>query len=186
MRIHIRALAPGVRRFDAYVDRRFDRLRGVRAADRLLYTASELGDFSLLWHLVGWSAAPFSDRRRREAIELSATLGVESAIVNQGIKRLFSRQRPVWEQERPRRLRQPKTTSFPSGHASSAFTAAAVLSRSWPRPLVYGLAVIVSASRVHVRIHHASDVVGGAIVGVALGAIARRVIDAVDTGGDAA
>jgi undecaprenyl-diphosphatase len=177
MKIHIRALAPGVRRFDAYVDRRFDHLRAVPGADRAFYTVSELGDFSLLWHLVAWSAAPFSDRRNREAVELSLALGVESLIVNQGLKRLFRRQRPVWETERPRRLRQPRTTSFPSGHASSAFMAAALLGRSWPRPVVYTLAVAVAASRVHVRIHHASDVIGGAVVGVVLGRIAQAALD---------
>lgn len=180
MKIHIRALAPGVRRFDAYVDRRFDRLRAVPGADRVFYTLSELGDFSLLWHLVAWSAAPFSERRRREAVELSSALGVESVIVNQGMKRMFRRQRPVWEAERPRRLRQPRTTSFPSGHASSAFTAAALLGRSWPRPIVYALAVAVAASRVHVRIHHASDVIGGAVVGMVLGRVARHVLDGID------
>jgi undecaprenyl-diphosphatase len=32
----------------------------------------------------------------------------------------------------------------------------------------------VALSRVHVRIHHASDVVGGVAVGVALGALAKK------------
>ncbi|MDQ6837181.1 MAG: phosphatase PAP2 family protein, partial [Actinomycetota bacterium] len=43
-------------------------------------------------------------------------------------------------------------------------------------PLYYALAVVVAASRLHVKIHHASDVVGGAIIGAALGEIVRRTV----------
>jgi undecaprenyl-diphosphatase len=42
-------------------------------------------------------------------------------------------------------------------------------------PLWYGIAAAVAASRVHVRIHHGSDVVAGAAIGLGLGAVARRV-----------
>ena len=76
--------------------------------------------------------------------------------------------------ERPHTLRQPLTSSFPSGHASAAFTAAALLSDgSGAKPLFYAVAGIVALSRVHVRIHHASDVVGGVAVGLVLGALAK-------------
>jgi undecaprenyl-diphosphatase len=40
-------------------------------------------------------------------------------------------------------------------------------------PVYAVLATMVGASRVHVRIHHPSDVVGGAAVGVALGIALR-------------
>ena len=42
-------------------------------------------------------------------------------------------------------------------------------------PLYYALAVVVASSRVYVRIHHASDVVAGAALGVGLGALANQV-----------
>lgn len=174
------AFAP-VRRFDEAVDRAFDPLRDDARATRLFYALSELTDFSLLWHVVGVARAaapgPAFDDRARQALELSAVLGVESLLVNQGIKRLFRRTRPVHDGERPHRLRTPLTSSFPSGHASAAFCAATLLARD--RRLAapaYVLAGLVSASRVHVRIHHASDVVGGAAVGLAIGALARRVL----------
>jgi len=41
-------------------------------------------------------------------------------------------------------------------------------------PLWWTLASVVAVSRAYVRIHHASDVVAGAVVGVGLGAIAIR------------
>jgi membrane-associated phospholipid phosphatase len=45
--------------------------------------------------------------------------------------------------------------------------------RSSRRTGWFALAVLVAASRVYVRIHHASDVVGGLALGVVLGALAR-------------
>jgi undecaprenyl-diphosphatase len=164
-----------VARFDAVVDRQFDRIRGNPVADRIMYDASELADFSLLWHMIGVGRALVSTKREPEALRLAVVLAAESVLVNGVIKGLFRRSRPVVEQARPRRLRQPRSSSFPSGHASSGFTAAGLLaqqSRAWPA--WYGLAALVASSRVHVKIHHASDVVGGVAVGLVLGRVARR------------
>jgi undecaprenyl-diphosphatase len=105
----------------------------------------------------------------------SAMLGLESALVNGPVKSLFRRTRPVHDTPRPHTLRTPKTSSFPSGHASAAFVAAAVLSEgSRAKPLWYGVALVVATSRVHVRIHHASDVLAGAALGMVLGEVAKR------------
>lgn len=143
-----------------------------------MYTLSEVADFSVLWHLLGTAQglARGADGFARAA-RLSVVLGAESAIVNGGLKSLTKRARPVPSFERPHHLRIPITTSFPSGHASAAFVAAALLSDgSKAKPLYYAAATAVAASRIHVRIHHASDVAGGIAVGVALGAIAKRVL----------
>ena len=43
----------GVASFDLAVDRAFDHLRGRLVADRIFYAASELGDFGLIWVLLG-------------------------------------------------------------------------------------------------------------------------------------
>jgi membrane-associated phospholipid phosphatase len=165
-----------VTRFDDHVDHAMDHLRGNPVLDRLFYATSELADFSLLWYLAGAVRALGSDEPVRDLVRFSAVMSAESALVNGGIKSLFRRRRPVHEGDRPHKLRQPKTTSFPSGHASAAFVAAALLSEGAgaATPLYYGAAVVVASSRVYVRIHHASDVIAGAALGVALGAIARR------------
>jgi undecaprenyl-diphosphatase len=137
---------------------------------------TELADFSLLWHLIGWTKALRSERDVKAAIRLSALLAAESAFVNGVAKSLFERERPVHQEERPHRLRVPLTTSFPSGHASAAFVAASLLAPDSKYPaLWYALAAKVAYSRVHVRIHHASDVIGGAVIGLVLGKTLRRV-----------
>lgn len=169
------AVNPAIDRFDEIVDGFVDRLRGIAAIDRALYTASEVADFAVLWHLLGVVQGLSRDDGLERAARLSIALGIESALVNGVLKSTFKRSRPVTVVPRPYNLRIPVTTSFPSGHASSAFLAAALLSEgSRGKPVFYGAAAVVALSRIHVRIHHASDVVGGAVVGVALGALAKR------------
>ena len=70
------------------------------------------------------------------------------------------------------------TSSFPSGHASSAMAAAHLLSKRSPRlrPAIYLLAGIVATSRVHVQVHHASDVIAGAAIGTAYARLADRCV----------
>lgn len=167
-----------VKAFDDGVDRAFDAIRGHPVADRVMYGASALGDFSLLWHLAGVSRALLGDQKaEKEAARLAGALLVETALINAGVKSLFRRSRPAWEQHRTRGLRKPRSSSFPSGHATSAFMAATLLATGRPRsrPLWFALAAVVASSRVHVRIHHGSDVAAGAVIGVVLGKVARRI-----------
>jgi len=172
------ALQERARAFDAVADSAFEQMRGIPKMDRLFYAASALGDHGLLWHTIGAVRALGGDRQMAEAMRLSAVLGVESVLVNVGIKSLFRRSRPVHRGARPFALRRPLSSSFPSGHATSAFCAAVLLSEAEPRlrPLWYATAGLVAASRVHVRIHHTTDVMVGAAVGWALGHVALKVV----------
>jgi undecaprenyl-diphosphatase len=167
---------PAIARFDEAVDAAFDRLRGNPVADRTFYALSELGDFGLLWLLMGGVRGLTGDDEAEEFLRLVVTMGAESVIVNGVVKNLFRRERPVFQEARPHKLRIPLTTSFPSGHASSAMTAAMLLGEGRrTMPIYVGLGLAVAASRVYVRIHHASDVVGGLAVGFALGGVARKI-----------
>ena len=172
------ALAARINAFDHAVDARFESLRGRPWADRLFYGASALGDFSLIWHLLGTARALRGPKQEREAVRLSVSLGIESALINGVVKSFFRRERPIWDQHRPRRLRKPTSSSFPSGHATSGFMAASLLGEGEPAPvraLWFGTAAVVAASRVHVKIHHPSDVVAGAAIGLGLAAVVRKV-----------
>jgi undecaprenyl-diphosphatase len=153
-------------------------MRGVEPADRFFYTLSALADHGIMWHCVAGVRALSGPNGRREAVRLSAGLGIESIVVNGPIKSVFRRTRPVADVARPFRLRTPRTSSFPSGHASAAFFAATLLTEGHREqvPFWFGLAGLVATSRVHVRIHHPSDVVVGAFVGVGLGLLARRLV----------
>ncbi len=170
------ALDRQVSAFDRWADQAFERIRGHRALDRLFYSTSALADYSLLWHVVG-AARALRSRHEAESLRMALALGLESVLVNVGLKSLFRRNRPLREEHERHHLRQPRSSSFPSGHATSAFLAATLLGegRSARRQAAwYALAAVVAASRVHVNIHHASDVVGGTGVGVGLGHVVRR------------
>ncbi|HEU5149823.1 MAG TPA: phosphatase PAP2 family protein [Iamia sp.] len=173
-----KALTDHLAGFDEAVDARFDQhLRGNVVVDRVMYSVTELADFSLLWHLLAWTRGLRSDADALAALRASAVLGVESTIVNGGLKSLFRRERPIPDFERPHHLRMPLTTSFPSGHASAAFCAATLLADGRGRAARvgwFGLAGLVASSRVHVKIHHASDVLGGVAVGLLVGQVAKR------------
>lgn len=154
---------------DDAVDAAWDSIRNVPGADRVFYTASEAANFSKIWHALSIARA-IALRDPRRAVATSAALGIEAALVNGPIKSLFERERPKVD-DRPMKLRKPKTSSFPSGHASAAVVAASFLTPGMGpagKLAIRVLAGVVSTSRIHVRIHHATDVAAGAATGWAL------------------
>jgi membrane-associated phospholipid phosphatase len=165
-----------IQSFDDAVDRGFDHLRGHRSIDRVFYGASALGDHGMIWVMLGALRGLRGDHHMRAAVRVGVGVGVESIVVNAGVKSLFRRSRPVVDVPRPFPLRTPLTSSFPSGHATSAFCAATLLSDGDRQlaPLYFGVATVVAFSRVHVKIHHASDVVAGIAVGLLLGQVGKR------------
>lgn len=169
------ALAARVAAFDAAAERALEPVRERRPAMAVFRWASHVGDFSLVWHVIGWTYGLAVARDALEAVVFSALIGVESLIVNQGVKRLFRRTRPTEAGDHRAPVRRPRTSSFPSGHASSACFAATLLT-AWAgvvwAPLWFVVALVVALSRAVVRIHHASDVVGGVVVGLVLAQVA--------------
>lgn len=167
---------PGVVGFDDAVDRFATRLRGDARLDRLAYGLSEAANHSLLWHGINAvDAAVGGPTRRRAALRRSVVLAVEQAVVNGPVKLLARRERPVELAAHPYGLRRPLTSSFPSGHASAAACAATLLGEDLGhRGAWWTLAAVVAWSRIHVGVHHASDVVAGAALGATLGLGATR------------
>ena len=163
-----------LQRFDLTVDHALERVRGRRQLDLLFSGASHAADFSIIWLVVGLVYGVGFERHLGKALLFGGLIGAESLLVNQGIKQLFRRVRPTERGDARFRVRKPRSTSFPSGHASSAFFAGTLLTAwvGWPTlPLWFVLAVIVAVSRAYVRIHHASDVIAGALTGLVLAAI---------------
>ncbi|MEP7046771.1 MAG: phosphatase PAP2 family protein [Ilumatobacteraceae bacterium] len=168
--------------FDLWGDRQLERLRGNAIADPLFKTASFVGDFSGIWHAIGVGRVLADRSNARQALAMSALIGAESLLVNQGVKRLFRRVRPTETGDPRFQVRRPSTTSFPSGHASAAFFAAAILTTATGKslaPVWYSTATVIALSRAYVRIHHPSDVVVGAALGAALGVVGSRLFELV-------
>jgi undecaprenyl-diphosphatase len=170
---------PLATRFDEWAELQLERIRGNPAADAVFTTASKLGEFSLIWHATNIARRLAGVGSSDQLPVFAVLLGAESLLVNQGIKRLFDRVRPTETGDERYPVRRPLTSSFPSGHASSAAFAATVLSGWDGLPLAalwWTMAGTVAVSRAYVRIHHASDVVAGLATGVTLGLAARRLL----------
>jgi undecaprenyl-diphosphatase len=168
---------PAVRSFDDAVERLAGRIRSPRL-DPIFYGLSSAADHGLLWIALGALRAVRAGNPAI-VIRLACALGTESSLTNGPIKLAFRRIRPLHEEEGPLPygLHRPITSAFPSGHATSAFTAATLLGyRSRARPVYFALAGIVAFSRVYVRLHHGSDVAAGAALGLGFGQVARRIV----------
>lgn len=138
-----------------------------RGLDRGIYLLSQAANHSLLWHGINLVDAAVGGRHhRRRALRRSVVIALEQAVVNGPVKATVSRDRPGHRDDHPHRLRAPRTSSFPSGHASAAACAATLLTRDLGLgPLWWGLGGVVAWSRVHVGVHHTSDVVAGLALG---------------------
>ncbi len=133
---------PAVQAFDRAVDGWLETIRNP-VLDRVMYTLSSAADHSLLW----FGIAGVRSLKRGDlpfALKFAATMGLESALTNGAIKSAFRRVRPeheIAEGPLPYGMRRPITSSFPSGHATAAFTAATILARTGGGdPLWYALA----------------------------------------------
>ncbi len=153
--------------------------RRTESLDHLMYGVSSAADHGLVW----LAAASLRVARTGDlgfGGRFLLALAGESAVTNT-VKLASNRVRPQehfsHDEPLPHHMRRPITSSFPSGHAVTAFTAAAVLSRGTKLgPLYYAAGVTIAASRVYTRIHHASDALGGVALGVVLGRVARRFV----------
>lgn len=169
-----RSARRAVAAFDDRIDEAFAPLRGRALADRVLYTATIVGEDGRIWLAIAALLA-LRPASRRKAMRLLVWLGVETVLVNGPIKQAVKRPRPEFDGERVHKIRAQRSASFPSGHSASSATVATILSegsRLWP--LWWAIALVIAASRVHVRDHHASDVVGGLAIGTAIGLAGRR------------
>jgi undecaprenyl-diphosphatase len=146
-------------------------------ADSLLSVTSRFANRSKLWLTVSAAMSLLGGSRgRRAALRGMLGIALTSSVVNGPLKLLLRRKRPVAELlgTRPSLVVMPGSFSFPSGHSASAFAFATGVLREWPAAGVpiAGAAGAVAYSRVHTGVHFPSDVVVGAGLGVAAGALA--------------
>jgi membrane-associated phospholipid phosphatase len=97
------------------------------------------------------------------------------------VKRLIGRARPyVGNHDDPFAympfIWQPEYASMPSGHATTAASAAIAIGALWPRArgVMWIYAIMIMFSRVVVLAHHPSDVIAGGLVGVVGAELVRR------------
>lgn len=143
------------------------------ARERAVAAFSGLGQHAAIWLAFGAGAAALS-RGADRARWRSATATVARAYaVNQAIKLAVRRPRPQLA-DLPPLTPTPTQLSFPSAHATSSFAAARVFSAAGaPAAPLYALAAGFGLSRLYLGLHYPSDVVAGAVLGSAIGALGR-------------
>jgi membrane-associated phospholipid phosphatase len=148
------------------------------AMDGRLRQLSRAANHSRLWlGCAALLAATGGERGRAAAGNGLASIALTSAVVNLGLKPLGDRRRPdrdTLDVPIARQVDMPRSTSWPSGHAASAFAFATGVGSAWPAagvPLSF-VASLVAYSRVHTGVHYPSDVIAGTASGVALAPVA--------------
>ena len=178
-RLRSHPVAVRARALDRSVDTAVSRAHNP-VLDAVFYPLSSAADHSLLWLAAAGVREAMGRARPGTTIRLAGVLGVESAVTNVVLKGFFGRIRPALDPAisgpLPWGLRRPVTSAFPSGHATAGFTSAVFLSRADPGPPWYLIAGLVGFSRVYVRLHHTSDVLAGAALGLAFGYAARSFV----------
>ena len=126
--------------------------------------AALIGSASGMWllghvkHNEHWSETGF----------LAGEAALNSLVMVEGLKYSLRRERP-YPGDGSGPFFQSGGTSFPSEHAAAAWSVAGVIAHEYPGPftkiMAYGLASLVSVSRMKAHQHFPSDVVVGSIIG---------------------
>jgi undecaprenyl-diphosphatase len=147
--------------------------------DKVVPRLTNGANHGLLWYALAAVLALTGTSGRRAAVRALMSLGVSSAVANGPAKWAVRRNRPLLTDVPALRqlARQPRTTSFPSGHsASAAAFATGVLLESPARAVpVIAIAAGVAYGRVHIGVHYPSDVVAGIALGAASAVVVKRV-----------
>ncbi|WP_103351370.1 phosphatase PAP2 family protein [Amycolatopsis sp. CA-128772] len=139
-----------------------------------LSTAAQGG---VLWGVVA-AALAWRPGPRRRAAGRGIVAAAAGMALGHALKAVVRRPRPPAQQLPARRalLEQPKSSAFPSTHATAAaaFTVAVTLTAPATGTAIAPLAAAVCYSRLRTRAHWPTDVYGGVAIGAVVGALVHR------------
>lgn len=143
--------------------------------DFIVPKISFLGNSGLIWIIAAIALLCFK-KTRKWGVTLAVALILCLVLNNLTLKNLVARPRPFQVDTTIQLIIDPPNEySFPSGHALTGFAAATVLmyyDKKRLGPIAFALAAIIGFTRLYLRVHFPSDVLGGAITGVFFGFLA--------------
>lgn len=163
-------LAGGAMLAGAALDKPADRFAKRHAGSGALRAWGNAGKAMPLVLTGGAAAAVlFGEARMQNMGIISLESVAGAAALSMATKRVVGRARP-WEEGGACgcAARRPDS-SFPSNHSAVAFAAVTPFAKEYDAPWLYGLAAATTMGRVASRQHWVSDVVGGGVLGYAVG-----------------
>lgn len=158
------------------------------ALDAFMVGFTTLGEFGALWGIVGAIMIAFN-KHRTFGIAIFVAIALAFVIGDIGLKNAIERPRPflVDPALTTSLISLPDSFSCPSGHTSTSFAAATViclapLAHRWLKPIAVATAAAIAFSRLYLAVHNPTDVLFGAVLGIACGvaavAIVRKIAEA--------
>ena len=144
--------------------------------DFLMPKITALGNGGAVW-LTAAGGLLCTKKYRKQGILLLGGLAVGVLVGNVFLKNVIARPRPCWLDQSARMLvKVPTDYSFPSGHTLSSVIGATILTQANHR---FGwaaipLAALIAFSRLYLYVHFPSDILGAAVLGVAIGVLTFR------------
>jgi len=136
---------------------------------------THLGDDGIFWIILALILLIFK-KTRKTGIMVACALIFCLLVNNIILKSIFSRERPFVVLDSIKLIIDPPSGySFPSGHTVSSIASATTIfwtyknSCKWAAISAVVLAVLIAFSRMYLCVHFFTDVLAGAVVGIALG-----------------
>lgn len=141
--------------------------------DFIMPQITALGNAGIIW-IVMAICLLITKKYRKLGVLVLVGLFMGLIIGNGIVKNLVARPRPCWINSGfPLLIPYPTDFSFPSGHTQSSVIAATILTMGNKKFgfVAIPLAVLISFSRLYLYVHFPSDVLAGAVMGIAIGAV---------------
>lgn len=143
--------------------------------DKLMVMFTYAGTGGFIWWILFILPFLISRPYRRTGIILTAAIGFNYVLGEIIIKKSVGRARPsTLIADEDMKIHKPKDHSFPSGHSASSFCAFSVM--FWCCPVwiwlpALALAGTIAFSRMYLRVHYLTDVIGGVLLGLIDGSL---------------
>lgn len=138
------------------------------ALDSVMIGITYSATSAVLWFVLAF-VMTCTRRYRRVGVAVIVSVLFAYVLVDLIIKPAVDRPRPFDVGDFHLLVAPPETPSFPSGHTASSFAAATaiLLYRRSAGVLAMAYATLVGLSRIYLCVHWPTDVVAGAVIGVA-------------------